>query len=124
VVYTTDAVAGGFSAAAAIGSAFSRHTPSAPQIAYLYRTPSPMPGTKSSHTPTPPSERIGYARPFQWLKSPVTRTPRAFGAQTANEVPLTVPYSRTCAPSTRHSSSCLPSPIRYRSNSPSAGRWR
>ena len=64
-MYTTDAVAGGFSAALAIGSAFSRHTPSGPQIAYLYLAPSVTPGMKSSHTPEPPSERIGYARPSQ-----------------------------------------------------------
>ena len=64
-VNTTDAVAGGRSAALAIGSAFSRHTPSAPQIAYLYLAPSVTPGTKSSHTPEPPSERIGYAMPSQ-----------------------------------------------------------
>src|SRR5690348_9348372 len=68
-VYTTDAVAGGISATAASGSAFSRHTPSGPQIAYLYRVPSVTPGTNSSHTPDPPSERIGYARPSQPLKS-------------------------------------------------------
>src|SRR6476646_4673191 len=84
-VYTTEAVAGGVSAALAIGSAFSRHTPSGPQIAYLYLAPSVTPGTNSSHTPDPPSERIGYARPSQPLKSPVTRTPCAFGAQTAND---------------------------------------
>ena len=64
-VYTTEAVAGGVSAALAIGSALSRHTPSGPQIAYLYLAPSPTPGTNSSHTPDPPSERIGYARPSQ-----------------------------------------------------------
>ena len=64
-LYTTDAVAGGVSAALAIGSAFSRHTPSGPQIAYLYLAPSRTPGTNSSHTPDPPSERIGYARPSQ-----------------------------------------------------------
>ena len=101
-----------------------RHTPSGPQIAYLYRVPSPMPGTNSSHTPDPPSERIGYARPSQPLKSPVTRTPCALGAQTANDAPVVWPISRTCPPSTRHSSSCRPSPIRYRSNSPSVGRCR
>src|SRR5947209_396540 len=123
-VYTTDAVAGGISAEVAIGSAFSRHTPSGPQIAYLYLVPSPIPGTNSSHTPDPPSERIGYARPSQPLKSPVTRTPCAFGAQTANAAPDVWPTSRRCAPSTRHSSSCRPSPIRYRSNSPSVGRCR
>ena len=61
----------------------------------------------------------------------MTRAPRAFGAQTANAVPVTLPnpvpsepYSRTCAPSTRHSSSCLPSPIRCRSVAPSVGRNR
>ena len=41
--------------------------------------------------PEPPSERIGWPWPFQWLKSPMTRTPRAFGAQTANEVPVMSP---------------------------------
>src|SRR6266566_8141728 len=79
-VNTTDAVAGGFSAALAIGSAFSRHTPSGPQIAYLYLAPSITPGMKSSHTPELPSERIGEARPSKKLKTPVTRTPWAFGA--------------------------------------------
>jgi hypothetical protein len=58
-VYTTDAVAGGCSVARASGSAFSRHTPSGPQMANLYLAPSVTPGTNSSHTPTPPSERIG-----------------------------------------------------------------
>ncbi len=58
-VNTTEAVAGGFSAALAIGSAFPRHTPSGPQTSYLYLAPSAAPGTKSSHTPDPPSERIG-----------------------------------------------------------------
>ncbi len=62
---TTDAVAGGRSVALASGSAFSRHTPSGPQTAYLYLVPSPTPGTNSSHTPELPSERIGSARPSQ-----------------------------------------------------------
>src|SRR5204862_2960526 len=84
---TTEAVAGGSSASAASGSALARHTPSGPQIAYLYRVPSPAPGTNSSQTPLPPSERIGWVRPSQWLKSPITRTPRALGAQTAKAVP-------------------------------------
>ena len=57
----------------------------------MYRVPSPMPGTNSSQTPDEPSERIGVPAPDQWSKSPVTRTPRALGAQTANEVPLTGP---------------------------------
>ena len=64
-VNTTDSVPGGRSAAAASGSAFLRHTPSRPHTAYLYRAPSATPGTNSSHTPEPPSERIGNARPSQ-----------------------------------------------------------
>ena len=88
---TTDAVAGGTSEKKAIGSAFSRHTPSWPRIWNLYLVPSPTPGTNSSHTPDEPSERIGVPAPDQWSKSPVTRTPRAFGAQTANDVPVTEP---------------------------------
>src|SRR5580692_353918 len=119
-VKTTDAVSGGTSVASAIGSALSRHTPSRPQTEYLYRAPSPAPGTNSSHTPDPPSERIGCARPSQKLKSPTTLTPRALGAHTANDTPP----SRTCAPRTRQSSSCLPSAIRCRSSSPSVGRYR
>ena len=88
---TTDAVAGGTSVANAIGSALSRHWLSAPRIWNLYRAPSPTPGTNSSHTPDEPSERIGSARPDQKSKSPATRTPRAFGAHTANDVPVTAP---------------------------------
>ena len=48
-----------------------------------------MPGTNSSQTPLLPSERMGNARESQPLKSPAIRTPRALGAQTANEVPVT-----------------------------------
>ena len=48
-------------------------------------------GTNSSQTPDAPSDRIGWACPSQKLKSPATRTPRAFGAQTANEDPVTSP---------------------------------
>ncbi len=88
---TTDAVSGGFWVAAANGSALVRHSPSAPRIAYLYWVPAPMSGTNSSQTPLEPSVRIGCARPSQWLKSPTTRTPRALGAQTANDVPCTGP---------------------------------
>src|SRR5580704_5903874 len=123
-VNTTDAVAGGRSAKRESGSALSRHTPSKPHTEYLYRAPSATPGMNSSHTPDTPSERIGNARPSQKLKSPVTRTPRAFGAQTANDAPVTWSTSRTCAPSACQSSSCLPSPIRYRSYSLSCGRNR
>ncbi len=87
----TDAVAGGRSARLAIGSALRRHCPSGAATSYLYRVPSPTSGTNSSQTPVPPRDRIGCPRPSQWLKSPMTRTPRALGAQTANAVPVTSP---------------------------------
>jgi hypothetical protein len=67
----------------------------------LYRSPAPTPGTKSSQIPADPSERIGCTRSFQKLKSATTATERAFGAQTANAVPVTPSISRTCAPSRR-----------------------
>ena len=79
----------GFSAQTAIGSAFSRHCPSGPRMTYLYAAPVPTPGTNSSHTPDVPSWRIGCSRPSQLLKSALSRIARAFGAQTANEVPVT-----------------------------------
>ena len=62
---TTDAVAGVRSAPNAIGSALSRHCPSGPRIENLYLAPGTTPGTKISHTPEEPSERIGYARRCQ-----------------------------------------------------------
>src|SRR6266700_2288454 len=80
---TTEAVPGATSANPAIGSAFSRHAPSAPQIENLYRVPAPTPGTNNSQTPDDPSERIGCERASHTLKSPAIRTPRALGAQTA-----------------------------------------
>src|SRR3954470_8234642 len=88
VSYTTLAVAGGCSVCIASGSAFCRQTESAPRISYLYRVPTGTSGMKISQTPDDPSERIGWPRPFQKLKSPVTRTPRAFGAQTAKDTPV------------------------------------
>src|SRR5947209_14947221 len=87
--YTIDAVAGGSSVANASGSAFSCQLLSAPRIRNLYRDPVGSPGTNSSHTPEAPIERIGLARPSQPSKSPHTRTPRAVGAHTANDVPVT-----------------------------------
>src|SRR5690625_6312040 len=122
---TIEAVAGGVSVAKAIGSAFSRQRSSAPKISYLYRVPAVTLGIKISQTPEEPRERMACEVPSQWLKSPITRTARALGAQTLNEVPETSPKSlgklRTCAPSTRHNSSCRPSPIRCKSTSPNVG---
>ena len=40
---------------------------------------------KSSQTPELPSRCIWWSLPFQPLKSPTTLTPRACGAQTAND---------------------------------------
>ena len=48
-----------------------------------------MSGTNSSHTPLLPSDRIGCDAPFQPLKSPTTRMPRALGAHTAKATPVT-----------------------------------
>ncbi len=121
---TTDEVAGGTSVRRASGSARSVFEPSGRVISNLYSSPSPIPGTNSSHTPEEPSERIGNAVASQKLKVPATRTPRAFGAHTLNLVPGTPWCVIGSAPSTRHSSSCRPSPIRCRSNSPSVGRKR
>ena len=72
--------------ARAIGSAFSRHCAvGAEDLELVARRPRRRPGTNSSQTPEPPSERIGCARPSQWLKSPDAGRPRALGAQTAND---------------------------------------
>ena len=83
------AVAGGTWVAFAKGSAFCRHTKSAPRISYLYLFLGPTSGTNSSHTPVAPSERIGWPRPSQKLKSPTTRMPCALGAHTEKETPFT-----------------------------------
>ena len=87
--WTTDEFAGGTSAANATGSALMRSCPSWARTSNLYFAPSSTPGTKSSQIPLEPSERIGCSRPSQLLKSPTTETERAFGAHTANAVPVT-----------------------------------
>src|SRR5438105_11576748 len=69
------------------GSALSRTEPSAPSTSNLYSSPSVISGTNSSQTPELLRLRIGSRRPSQRLKSPTTRTPRAFGAQTAKATP-------------------------------------
>src|SRR5699024_50853 len=88
---TTEAVAGGTSVARAIGSAFICQDPSENRISYLYFAPALTPGRNTSHTPVVPRDRIAAPRPSHPLKSPTTRTARAFGAQTAKEVPVTTP---------------------------------
>ncbi len=120
----TDEVAGGTSVRRASGSARSVFEPSGRVISNLYSSPSPMSGRNSSHTPDDPSDRMAWPVPSQKLKVPATRTPRAFGAHTANRVPVTPWWVVGCAPSAVHSSSCRPSPSRCRSSSPSVGRKR
>src|SRR5437016_5734433 len=85
---TTDAFLGGTSVRNAYGSAFSRNLPSRVRISNLYREPGGIPGRNSSQIPDPPSDRIGWSRPSQPLKSPTTPTEAAFGAQTANDTPV------------------------------------
>src|SRR3954452_11384865 len=103
--YTTEAVAGGISVCCASGSACSRHTPSRPRILNLYLVPTRASGTYSSQTPLDPSERIGHpSYGPQPAESPITGTPRAFGAPTATATPLpSGPWG--CAPSPRHNAS-------------------
>ena len=68
-----------------------------------------------------PSSASACRRPSQRSKSPTIRTLRAFGAQTAKLTPSTPWCVRGCAPSTSYSRSCVPSPMRCRSTSPSVG---
>jgi hypothetical protein len=53
----------------------------------LYKSPFSTPSTKSAHTPVPGMSCMACCSAFQALKSPTTRTSRAFGAQTAKRVP-------------------------------------
>jgi hypothetical protein len=88
---TRDAVCGGTSAANAIGSARSVTDPSAPCTRNLYNPSVGKSGQNSSQTPDEPRLRIGASLPLQWLNSPISVTPLAFGAQTANDTPSTGP---------------------------------
>ena len=66
--------------------------------------PTPTSGTNSSHTPEEPISRIGWIRPSQSLKSPMTRTALARGAHTANDTPRTLPIgpSYSCSRAPEH----------------------
>ena len=118
------AVFGGVSVALASGSALRTRRPSARMTRNLYLVPAARPGTKSSQIPLLPSERIGWARASHPLASLTRPTPRALGAQTAKATPLTPWCSITLAPSRRQSSRWVPSPMRWRSRSPSEGQKR
>ena len=102
-------------------------TPSAPRIENLYAWPSRAFGDDA----LPDSRRRRRARAGrrssrQSFQSPITETPRAFGAQTAKRTPLA--SSDGCAPSRSYSRSWRPSPSRWRSSSPGqlrrAGSYR
>ncbi len=121
-----EAFDGAVSAKRAIGSTFSRHTPSAPRTSYLYRAASQTPSTNRAHTPEPGTKDI--ASPAQELKSPLTRTSCAFGAQSANRVPSTSPRPAsgsvtTCEPRDRQQAVSVPrwNPSRSRPVSPPSG---
>ena len=60
--------------------------------------PGSTPGTNSSHKPASTRFLIGWRRPSQLLNSPTTLTRDAFGAQTANAVPVTPSIVRGWAP--------------------------
>src|SRR5258708_30123992 len=96
---TTDAVRGGSSWRKPKGSAFSALCPDGCMIQYLYRAPCPRPGTKPSQIP---DEARGLSTCLvfdQPLKSPITWTFLAAGAQTAKNAPDLPSTSPRCAPS-------------------------
>src|SRR5262245_15011101 len=64
-----------------------------------------------------PRWRSGWARGSHPLKSPMTETASAPGAQTANAVPAGPSCRTMCAPSRSYDRQCLPSPSRCRSRS-------
>src|SRR5690606_9444746 len=73
------------------------------------------PRTSTSHRPDPsPRATARSASGSQPLKSPITETDRAFGAQTAKRAPLasrwqpSLRYSRACVPSRKRWMSCSP----------------
>src|SRR5487761_2650328 len=75
-----------------------------------------MSGTKPSQTPAELGRMISVDV-SQWLKSPMTETLSAFGAQTANCTPRWPFLSLRCAPSFSYARVWVPSASRYRSNS-------
>src|SRR5919108_5548144 len=79
----TDAVCGGTSNANPNGSLFFRIAPLFVRISYLYLCPSGRSGMNISHTPFGTRCRIACTRPSHALKSPMTLTRSAFGAETA-----------------------------------------
>ena len=58
-------------------------SPNWESMAYLYRAPGPTSGMKASQTPEVPRACKGCSLRFHSLKSPITDTCRALGAQTA-----------------------------------------
>ena len=74
-------------------------------------------GTNVSQMPLTPRLRIGCEAGFQPLKSPMTLTCSALGAQTAKCTPALPSTSRRCAPSFSYARCSVPSLNRCRSYS-------
>src|SRR6476661_3990997 len=112
--HRTEAWRGGASAKAANGSALSMPVRVTREWTwYLYRAPWRTPGTKPSQIPD-------CSRGCSWLvalshelKSPITLTESAFGAQTAKVAPSG--SAERCAPSFSYRWPCVPSLNRCRS---------
>ena len=75
----------------------------------MYRVPAPDAGHEQLPDPGRPERAHRVAAPLQPSKSPVTRTPRAFGAHTANEVPGDRPGRRVVGAHVR--AEHLPQPL-------------
>ena len=58
----------------------------------------PIRGIKISHIPAPWRSRMGWRRPSQLLKSPITETRLALGAQTAKDTPAMPSWTVGTAP--------------------------
>src|SRR5919202_2834479 len=121
---TTEAVCGRTSAAKPNGSAFSiRYGENRGLMLYLYSVPWRIPGTKPSQMPDDWRGWSGVAAGSQLLKSPMTLTVSAFGAQTENTTPGVPSTVTTCAPSLSWIRTWVPSLNRYRSKSVSKLGW-
>src|SRR5688572_16601319 len=100
------------------GSVFCRRDPSTREvISNLYRWPVSTFGTNVSQIPLTPRLFIGCDTASQPLKSPITLTCLALGAQTAKCTPATPSSSLRCAPSFSCARCSVPSLNRCRSYS-------
>src|SRR5215471_21489333 len=99
---TIEADRGRTSAANAYGSAFSIRSPRPlGRMLYLYLPPGPTPATRLSQIPEFARGRSGVALGSQPLKSPITLTASASGAQVAKNVARRLSLRLGCAPRLR-----------------------